>query len=68
MLFLSKTRLEGLGTPISIIVCVYNGSSYIDSCLSSLLNQVYPHYEIIIIDDGSTDDSLKRLTSYQKKI
>ncbi len=51
----------------SIIVCVYNGSSYIDSCLSSLLNQVYPHYEIIIIDDGSTDDSLKRLTSYQKK-
>ncbi len=51
----------------SIIVCVYNGSSYIDSCFSSLLAQTYTSYEIIVIDDGSTDDSLTLLTAYEKK-
>lgn len=42
---------------ISIIVPVYNIESYIAKCLTSLLNQSYPNFEIIIVDDGSTDNS-----------
>lgn len=55
-----------IGMKYSIIVCVYNGKKYIDKCLSSLLSQTYSHYEIILIDDGSTDSSLSLLKKYEK--
>ena len=42
---------------ISIIVPVYNVEAYLKECIDSLLNQEYDDYEIIIIDDGSTDQS-----------
>ncbi len=51
----------------SFIVPVYNGEIYIERCLSSLLNQTYDNFEIIIINDGSTDKSLSKLKSYAKK-
>lgn len=51
----------------SFIVPVYNGEKYIDRCLKSLLNQTYNNFEIIIINDGSTDNSEKILNEYQKK-
>jgi len=41
----------------SIIVPVFNCEETMDACLESLLNQDYPSYEIIIIDDGSTDET-----------
>ncbi len=43
---------------ISVIVPVYNGQSYISDCLQSILQQSYKSYEVIVIDDGSTDQSL----------
>ena len=42
---------------ISIIVPVYNAASYLEQCISSLLNQTYSDIEVLLIDDGSTDNS-----------
>ena len=42
---------------ISVIVPVYNVSAYLPECLDSILSQDYEKLEVILIDDGSTDDS-----------
>lgn len=42
---------------ISVIVPVYNVENYIDECVNSLINQTYVDIEIILVDDGSTDNS-----------
>ena len=44
---------------VSIIVPVYNVEKYVAECLESIKNQTYVNFEVIIINDGSTDDSLK---------
>ncbi len=40
---------------VSVIVCSYNGAQTLEACLESLLQVDYPDYEIIVVDDGSTD-------------
>lgn len=49
---------------ISVIVSVYNIESYIDKCISSILNQSYRDIEVIIVDDGSTDSSGEKCDYY----
>ena len=50
---------EITGTPlVSVIVTCYNYGQYLKTCLESILGQVYPNIEIILINDGSTDNSL----------
>lgn len=49
---------------VSIIVPVYNGEKYLKKCLNSIVNQTYRNIEIIIINDGSTDDSLGIINNY----
>lgn len=46
---------------ISIIIPVYNVDFYLEKCLDSVINQTYTKLEIIVIDDGSTDNSYKIL-------
>lgn len=52
---------------ISIIVPVYNVSKYIRKCLDTIINQTYTNLEIILIDDGSTDDSGNICDEYAKR-
>lgn len=52
---------------ISIIVPIYNAAKYLPKCIESLINQTYENLEIILVDDGSTDESGKIADDYSKK-
>lgn len=52
---------------ISIIIPVYNVEKYIDECLKSVLEQTYKNLEIILVDDGSKDNSAKICDDYAKR-
>ncbi|MDQ6859975.1 MAG: glycosyltransferase, partial [Verrucomicrobiota bacterium] len=43
--------------PVSVIVCSYNGAKTLAACLDSLGNVDYPYYEVVLVDDGSTDNT-----------
>ena len=44
---------------VSVVVCSYNGARTIGQCLSGLAKLDYPDYEVIVVDDGSTDDTAR---------
>lgn len=52
---------------ISVIIPMFNISEYLSPCLESVLTQNLDNFEVIAVDDGSTDDSLKIAKEYQKK-
>lgn len=52
---------------VSVIVPVYNVEKYLDKCLNSLVNQDFDNYEIIIVNDGSPDNSETIINKYEKK-
>ena len=52
---------------ISVIIPVFNSEKYLEKCLDSILNQTITDIEIILIDDGSTDNSLQIIKQYAKK-
>lgn len=52
---------------VSIIIPVYNVARYLDDCLNSVLKQTYTNLEMIVVDDGSTDESLEICRSYAAK-
>lgn len=52
---------------ISVIIPVYNVEKYLPECLESILNQTFQDFEIICVDDGSTDRSLDILQEYKRK-
>ena len=51
---------------ISIIIPVYNTSKYLRKCLDSVINQSYKNYEVIVVNDGSSDNSLEIIKEYMK--
>ena len=69
--------INGKQVLVSVIVPVYNVESYLSQCIDSILCQTYPHFELLLIDDGSTDqsgricreaaDMDRRIFCYQKK-
>jgi glycosyltransferase involved in cell wall biosynthesis len=51
---------------VSIVMCVYNGERYLESQLNSILSQTYQNFELLILDDKSTDNSLGILKRYSQ--
>lgn len=53
---------------ISIIIPVYNAEKTISACLNSIFNQTFSDFEVIVVNDGSTDNSLNILNNWSDKI
>ena len=51
---------------ISVIVPIYNIEEYVETCIESILNQTFKDFEVILVDDGSTDNSLNIGRKYEK--
>jgi len=49
---------------VSVIVCVYNGERTLDACLASLKKLNYPNYEVVVVNDGSTDGTRQIAEGY----
>lgn len=49
--------------PLSVVIPVYNGEKYLEEAINSVLGQTFTDYELLIIDDGSTDSSIKIIQS-----
>ena len=52
---------------ITIIIPCYNTEKYIEKCLDSILNQNLKKYEVILVDDCSTDKTVSIIKKYEKK-
>ena len=60
-------RIDIMKPDISIIVPVYNTEKYVQSCLESLIKQTYKDIEIIVVNDGSNDESLVKCKEIAEK-
>jgi glycosyltransferase involved in cell wall biosynthesis len=50
---------------VSVMMTVYNSAQFLGAAIDSILSQTYPHFEFLIVDDGSTDNSASIVKSYQ---
>lgn len=53
--------------PISVCMTVYNGEPFLKECIDSILSQSFHDFELLIVDDGSTDSTVNIILSYQDK-
>ena len=62
--------MDKAGNPsvlLSVVSPVYNGSAYLTPFLESVLHQTFRDFELIMVDDGSADESLEIIQTYQEK-
>ena len=60
------TDLDEKAMKVSIVVPMYNAEKYIDRCVDSVLRQTNPNWELILVNDGSTDNTLSIANKYKK--
>lgn len=63
---MAKDNLGKKDLLVSVIVPVYNAADYLERCLNSIIRQSYAHIEIVLVNDGSTDNSLEIMESYAR--
>jgi GT2 family glycosyltransferase len=51
-------------TPVDIVIPMYNAAGHIEACLEHVFASNYPHFSVIVVDDGSSDDSLQRASRF----
>ena len=59
--------MSNIECQFSIIIPIYNAAEFLENCLKSILGQTFKDFEVICINDGSTDNSLEILEKYAKK-
>lgn len=59
---------DRLESPVTVIIATYNRSKYIAQSLASVLGQSRPPAQVIVVDDGSTDDTQNVLAAYDDRI
>lgn len=64
---LKPTKKEEISIPISVLICARNESENLQQLLPEILQQNYPNFEIVLINDRSFDDSLEVMKSFKKK-
>ncbi len=52
---------------VSIVVPVYNAQAFLSICVESILNQTFDDFELLLIDDGSKDQSLQAMHEFSKR-
>ncbi|MGC6377202.1 glycosyltransferase family 2 protein, partial [Bisgaard Taxon 45] len=52
---------------VSVLICAYNVEQYIEECINAVINQTYSNLEIIIVNDGSSDNTYFLLKKLAKK-
>lgn len=52
---------------ISVILCTYNREKYLKNCIESVLAQTFPNWELMVVDDGSQDNTFDLVNAYLKK-
>ena len=56
-----------MSVQISVIVPVYNAQDYLCRCIDSIINQIYTDLEVVLVDDGSKDNSAQICEEYERK-
>ena len=59
--------MKNLKPLVSVIIPVYNMEEYLHNCIKSILRQTYSNFEILLIDDGSTDQSKSLCINWEKR-
>lgn len=65
--FATQQTHKSLNKPVSIIICAKNEEENLDKFLSNIAEQDYPLFEIVLVDDASTDNTLDKMLTFKKK-
>jgi len=63
----NQIRIEKITPEVSVIMAVHNDEKYVEEAIKSILDQIFRNFELIVIDDYSTDNSLKILEEYASR-